>query len=143
MMPLTSPSVPSQDRMRLMSPQYDTARFTVQNNRPIEADGISFGQLFNTLWRRRWVFVSTFLGLTLTGFIILKILTPTYTSTAIIVLSAQEDSVVDLQQPYMHAAASDAVVRSEADALHSRTLVDRVIEREHLMDDPEFDIYKR
>jgi succinoglycan biosynthesis transport protein ExoP len=129
--------------MRLMSPQYDTARFTVQNNRPIEADGISFGQLFNTLWRRRWVFVSTFLGLTLTGFIILKILTPTYTSTAIIVLSAQEDSVVDLQQPYMHAAASDAVVRSEADALHSRTLVDRVIEREHLMDDPEFDIYKR
>ncbi len=77
------------------------------------------------------------------GFVIVKCLTPTYTSEAIIVLSARQDSVVDMQQSYLNTTPSDPVVRAEVDALQSRTLVDRIIEREHLMTDPEFNLYIR
>ena len=52
------------------------------------------------------------------------------------VLAAHQDKVVDLQQSFM--PDSDSIVRSEVDALQSRTLVNRVIDRESLMDDPEF-----
>jgi len=75
--------------------------------------------------------------------VILKLLTPTYTSTAIIVLSARQDGIVNMQQSYMNTNPADPVVRSEVDALQSRTLIDRVVDREHLMADPEFNQYLR
>jgi capsular exopolysaccharide synthesis family protein len=106
-----------------------------------DADGISIGQILSTLWRRRLVFALTAVGIIAVGFVIVKLLTPSFTSTAVIVLSAARDPVVDMEQSYMHTPSNDAVVRSEADALLSRSLVDRVIEREHLMDDPEFNVY--
>jgi capsular exopolysaccharide synthesis family protein len=108
-----------------------------------ENDGVSIGQIFSVLTRRWIVLTTTILGITMLGLVIVKMLTPTYTSTAIIVLSARQDSVVDMQEPYMHAAASDALTRSESDALQSRTLVDRVIDRENLTTDPEFNLFIR
>ena len=120
-----------------------TPTMPLNAGREADADGISVGQMLATLWRRGWVFLATILCVTGIGYEVLRSLTPTYTSTAIIVLAAQQDSVVDLQQPYLHVAASDAVVRSEADALQSRTLVNRVIDRETLLEDPEFNPYKR
>ncbi len=109
----------------------------------LDPDGISIGQIFSTLWRRRWVLLSMTFAITALGFAVLSSLTPTYTSTAMLVLSAQQDAIVDMREPYMHQAASDAVVRSETDALRSRTLVDRIIDRENLIDDPEFNPFKR
>jgi uncharacterized protein involved in exopolysaccharide biosynthesis len=108
-----------------------------------DGDGVTVGQIFSALTRRWPVLVSTILIITVLGYAVVKSLTPTYTSTSIIVLSARQDSVVDLQEPYMHAAASDALIRSESDALRSRTLVNRVIDRENLMADPEFNVFIR
>ena len=108
-----------------------------------DRDGVTVGQILSALGRRWLVLASTMLLIATLGFMVVKSLTPTYTSTAIIVLSARQDSVVDMQEPYMHAAGSDALVRSETDALRSRTLVDRVIDRENLMADPEFNIFIR
>lgn len=107
-----------------------------------DSDGISIGQIVSTLWRRRWVLLSTIALITLLGFIVIKVfLTPSFTSTTVLVLAARHDDVVDLEQSYMKTAAPNSVTRSEADVLQSRTLVDRVIDREDLMDDPEFNLY--
>jgi len=110
---------------------------------PPENDGVTIGQIFSALGRRWMLFLLTTVVITALGYGIVKLLTPTYTSTAIIVISARQDSVVDMQQPYMQATPSDALIRSEADALHSRTLVDRVIDTEKLMADPEFNLFIR
>lgn len=104
-------------------------------------DGITIGQILATLWRRRVVLLTTIFGITVLGFIIIKLLTPTFGATVIIVLAAPQDSVVDIQQAYLQRPDSDAIVRSDGDALQSRSLVDRVIDRENLMDDPEFNLY--
>jgi len=108
-----------------------------------DANRITGAQILRTLWRRRNVVLATVFVITALGFLTIKLLTPTYTSEAIIVLSARQDSVVDMQQSYLNTAPSDPVVRSEVDALQSRTLVDRIIDREHLMSDPEFNLYIR
>src|ERR1700704_6099317 len=128
-----------------MTQQIDPLHLVPLENRPPAADndGVTVGQIFSALSRRWPVLVSTILIITILGYAVVKSLTPTYTSTSIIVLSARQDSVVDLQEPYMHAAASDALIRSESDALRSRTLVNRVIERENLMADPEFNVFIR
>jgi capsular exopolysaccharide synthesis family protein len=107
-----------------------------------ESDGITVGQILSTLRRRHVVLVATVVAITSAGFIALKTLTPTFTSIAVIVLSARQDNVVDMQKAYLQ-TQSDAVTRSEADALQSRTLVDRVIDRENLVNDPEFNVYAR
>ena len=98
-------------------------------------------RIIATLWRRRLILFLTTFGITALGFLVVKLLPPSFTSTAIIVLSSSHDPVVDLEQATAHTTTSDAVVRSEADALTSRSLADRVIEREDLMEDPEFNLY--
>ncbi|HUN50363.1 MAG TPA: polysaccharide biosynthesis tyrosine autokinase [Candidatus Sulfotelmatobacter sp.] len=108
-----------------------------------EADGISLGQVFGVLWRRRVLLLSAIIGITLGGFLVVKSLTPAFTSTAIVVVSARPDNIVNLEDASLQTAESDGIIRSEVDALTSRTLVDRVIDRENLMDDPEFNIYAR
>ncbi|HKQ43985.1 MAG TPA: polysaccharide biosynthesis tyrosine autokinase [Rhizomicrobium sp.] len=106
-------------------------------------DNLSVSQILSALWRRRVVFLSVIFAIAALGFVILKLLTPTYTSTAVLVLSARQDGVVDMRQPYMNMNPSDPVIRSEVDALQSRTLINRVIDREHLLADPEFNQYVR
>lgn len=106
-------------------------------------DGINAAQILSTLWRRRAVFFSVLLAIMAAGFVILKLLTPTYNSTVVLVLSARQDAVVNMQQSYMNTTPPDPVVRAEIDALRSRTLIDRVMDRARLMDDPEFNLFAR
>lgn len=108
-----------------------------------EADGVSIGQIFSIL-RRRWLLLCVcVLAISIAGFLIVKLLTPTYGSQAILILAARPDAVVDLKPSADQDLQTDSVIRSEVDALQSRSLVDRIIVREHLMDDPEFNKYKR
>ena len=126
-----------------MTLQIDAPSLLPLESRPIapDSDGITLGQIFGTLWRRRAILLATIFSITAIGFVILKLLTPTFTSTAIIILSTRQDAIVDMEQSYLQTQTADAVVRSEADTLQSRTLINRVIDRENLMDDPEFNVY--
>ncbi|HKY19213.1 MAG TPA: Wzz/FepE/Etk N-terminal domain-containing protein [Rhizomicrobium sp.] len=108
---------------------------------PRGEDSVRVSHILSVLWRRRAVFLSVFFLIAALGFVILKSLTPAYHATVVLVLSARQDGVVDMQQPYMNTQPSDPVVRSEIEALRSRTLVDRVIVRANLMQDPEFNRY--
>src|SRR5215510_87262 len=100
-----------------MASRIDTPQLISLERRQIDVDpdGISISRIFSALWRRKLVLFSTTIAITALGFAVIKSLTPTYTSTAMIVLSAQQDAIVDMREPYMHQAASDAVVRSETD----------------------------
>jgi uncharacterized protein involved in exopolysaccharide biosynthesis len=106
-------------------------------------DTVTAGQILSILWRRHLVLFSTIFAITALGFVVLKLLTPTYTPTAILILSTRQDGVVNMEQSFMNTPPTDPVIRSEVDALQSRTLVDRVIDREQLMKDPEYNLYAR
>jgi capsular exopolysaccharide synthesis family protein len=108
-----------------------------------DSGNVHLGQIISALWRRRSVFLSVAFLIIVLGFVILKLLTPLYDSTVVLVLSARQDGVVDMQQAYMNTPPSDPVVRAEVDALKSRTLIDRIIDRAGLMADPEFNQYAR
>jgi succinoglycan biosynthesis transport protein ExoP len=108
-----------------------------------ESGNVHLGQIVSALWRRRSVFLAVTLLIVVLGFVVLKLLTPLYDSTVVLVLSARQDGVVDMQQSYMNTPPSDPVVRAEVDALKSRTLIDRVIDRANLMRDSEFNQYAR
>ena len=108
-----------------------------------DSEAVDVGQILSSLWRHRTVFLCVTLSIVALGFVILKLLTPTYDSTVVLVLSARQDGVVDMQQPFMNTPPSDPVVRAEVDALKSRTLIDQVIDRADLMRDPEFNLYMR
>ncbi|HWU54915.1 MAG TPA: GumC family protein, partial [Rhizomicrobium sp.] len=108
-----------------------------------EGGNVHLGQILSALWRRRSVFLSIALLIIVLGFVVLKLLTPLYDSTVVLVLSSRQDGVVDMQQSYMNTPPSDPVVRAEVDALKSRTLIERVIDRANLMTDPEFNQYVR
>jgi capsular exopolysaccharide synthesis family protein len=108
-----------------------------------DGDGVNVGQILSALWRHRLVFFSVTFSIMAAGFIVLKLLTPTYDSTVILVLAARQDAVVNMDQSYMNTTPPDAVVRSEVDALSSRTLMNRVIDRAGLTADPEFNQYIR
>jgi capsular exopolysaccharide synthesis family protein len=108
-----------------------------------DGDGVHAAQILSALWRHRVIFLSVVFSIMALGFIVLKLLTPTYDSTVVLVLSARQDAVVNMQQSYMNTTPPDPVVRAEVDALSSRTLIDRVIDRAQLMQDPEFNLYAR
>ena len=108
-----------------------------------DSDGVNVAQILSALWRHRTVFLCVVFSIMALGFVVLKLLTPTYDSTVVLVLSARQDGVVDMQQSYMNTPPSDPVIRAEVDALKSRTLINRVIDRADLMRDPEFNLYAR
>ena len=108
-----------------------------------DSDGVNVAQILSALWRHRALFLSVTFSIVAFGFVIVKLLTPTYDSMVVLVLSARQDSVVNMQQSFMNMPPSDAVVRSQVDALQGRTLIDRVIDRANLMRDPEFNLYAR
>src|SRR5690349_3226153 len=95
---------------------------------PMMDGGVNVGQIVSALWRRRTLFLSVAFSIVALGFVVLKLLTPLYASTVVLVLSARQDGVVDMQQSYMNTPPSDPVVRAEVDALKSRSLIDRVID---------------
>jgi capsular exopolysaccharide synthesis family protein len=127
----------------MISPTEASPVMSFQTAAPGADDGIDGAQILNTLWRRRALFFSVLVSIMVAGFLVLKLLTPAYDSTVVLVLSARQDAVVNMQQSYMNTTPPDPVVRAEADALRSRTLISRVMDRAGLMQDPEFNLYAR
>lgn len=66
------------------------------------------------------------------------ILTPIYSSTAVVMLDPRHQQVLDVQAVLSSYQVNDSVVRSQIDILTSRTMADRVINKLALDKDPEF-----
>ncbi len=91
------------------------------------------------LFQRRWRLLLAVGGLVLlTTVIVTLLLTPIYTATAEIKIDPTQRSPVDFDAAVRNAAPDQALIDTEAAVMHSRTVAAAVVNRLHLIDDPEF-----
>lgn len=104
-----------------------------------DEDVIDFGALLGALWRGKFlitamVIIAIFLG----GLYAYVLATPTYRSTAVVMLNNREETVVDRGNVIGALGSDGAVVRTEVEILQSRVLLGKVVDELDLTADPEF-----
>ncbi len=90
------------------------------------------------LRRRLNLIISITVGGAALALLVALLLTPQYRSEAVIMLDPRQTKVVDSGPVVSGLPAENAVVRSEMDILTSRTILERVIKKLELEQDPEF-----
>jgi len=76
----------------------------------------------------------------LTALIVLAItqMRPLYTAQTLVLVDSQKSNVVDMEAVVSGIPANDAALDSEVEVIKSRNLIERVVDNENLIDDPEF-----
>ncbi|MGV6839096.1 MAG: GumC family protein [Planktomarina sp.] len=103
------------------------------------ADEIDLGQLFQTLWRGKWwialcAAVAVFIG----GYYATRVAIPEYTAHAVVAFESRENQVVDLQNVMSGLGGDQATINTEVEVLRSRGLVEKLVRKLDLVQDPEF-----
>ncbi|RMH39063.1 MAG: chain-length determining protein, partial [Alphaproteobacteria bacterium] len=92
-----------------------------------------------TLWRGKlWLLVGMFLALAIAGYYVFVRAVPMYTATASLALEARQNKVLDLEGVVSGLSADTATINTELEVMTSRGLVRKLVERENLVADPEF-----
>lgn len=94
--------------------------------------------LLKTLWRRKWVIVASILiCATLTGLFVAQ-LTPRYQASALVMIETREQNFIDLDSVVAGIGANSSALQSEIEIIRSTQLLQRVIRKLRLDEDPEF-----
>ncbi len=104
------------------------------------SDEIDLMALFRVLWRGKLPISLTALVLIVLGAVYsFLIATPMYQSTAVVALSTQQNQVVSSISSVLSALGTDSsTINTETTILQSRNLMERVVEKLDLVNDPEF-----
>lgn len=104
-----------------------------------EEDLIDLGALLSALWRGKTYIVMAVIATIFLGGIYAYILaTPTYRSTAVVMLNNREEQVVDLGNVIGGLGSDSTVVNTEVEVLRSRVLLGKVVDELELTQDAEF-----
>lgn len=108
------------------------------------SDEIDLGQLFQTLWRGKWwiAFCAGF-ALLIGGYYVTRVAIPEYTAHAVVAFESRENQVVDLQNVMSGLGGDQATINTEVEVLRSRGLVEKLVRRLDLVNDPEFNAQLR
>lgn len=102
-------------------------------------DIVDLGAVFATLWRGKWIMaLTTAAAILLGGIYTFAVVVPLYTSSAVVMLETNQESVIDLQAVVGGLAGDTTEVNSELEVLRSRGLMGKVVDRLDLVSDPEF-----
>ncbi len=121
----------------------NTARMTLpvspldsQNSQESEIDLM---QLFRTLWRGKiWVILTTIIAILIGGYYAYSIATPLYTTRAVVMLENRQEQVVDIQSVMTGLSGDQATINTEVEVLRSRGLLEKLVLKLNLTNDPEF-----
>ncbi len=106
-----------------------------ENNR----DFIDIGEIFGIMWRGKWViFVFALLAGFVAAFYVTNFVTPLYRATSVVIMETQQESIIDLQSVVGGFSGDTSAVNSEVEVLQSRSLMNSVVARLNLVEDPEF-----
>lgn len=105
----------------------------------IPEDEIDLLQVFRTLWRGKlWIVLATMLAILLGGYYAFFAATPLYTANSVVMFDSREEQVVDLES-VMSGLSGDAVsVNTEVEVIRSRGLIEKLVLKLDLVNDPEF-----
>ena len=99
---------------------------------------IDLRDLLQTLWRRKMVIISTAALITVVAALVVLQLTPRYTASTQIMLETRQSKVVDFENVLSGISPEMATVLSEVEVIGSTSLISRVVDKLHLVQDPEF-----
>jgi capsular exopolysaccharide synthesis family protein len=107
-------------------------------NSPMVQSGSGLSEILGTIRRQKWILIGVICGSLLIGGFVLTLLTPKYTTEAMVLIESQDSSILSLESVVAGLPGDAASVQSEAYILNSRTLAHRVIDRLNLFNDSEF-----
>ena len=100
--------------------------------------------VLSTLWRGKFfILLCTLIALTAGVYYAYLHATPTFRATAVLVLNAREERVVDLDSVIGGLSAESSVVNTEVEVLRSRSLLAALERDQNLIEDPEFNRFLR
>ena len=100
---------------------------------------IDLSQIMRTLWRGKFLItlvslIAVFLG----GYYAYVVATPVYTSSAVVALESREPQVVDLESVVTGLSGDQVTINTEVEVMRSRGLIEKLVNRLDLVQDPEF-----
>ena len=104
----------------------------------VSGDEIDLRELLRTLWRRKMVFIGTFVLVTAIAVLIVIQQTPLYTAKGLVMIDSRTTQVVDIEAVLSGLSSDAAAVQNQVQIIRSRALARRVVDRLGLADDPEF-----
>lgn len=104
-----------------------------------QSDDIELSAILGTIWRGRYLVCLIAALAVLAGGCYAYILAePRFRSTAVVIMQTRQDPIVDLQGVMGGLTGETVEVNSEVEVLRARGLMERVVERLDLANDPEF-----
>jgi len=104
----------------------------------VESDAIDFRQIQDFFWRRWKLVLATTATVMILAFLVLLTLTPRYTATAQVLLEPRKEKIFGAETIVPELSIDNASVESQVSVIQSANLLRRVVEKEHLFQDPEF-----
>lgn len=106
----------------------------------VDDDTIDLFALLRTVWLGKWIIALFFVIAAGIGvYVAYFASTPIYRSTAVVILETNQQSpVLDLQSVVSGASGDSTEVKSEIEVLRARSLMELVVNRMNLTNDPEF-----
>ncbi|MBL4767808.1 MAG: polysaccharide biosynthesis tyrosine autokinase [Rhodobacteraceae bacterium] len=98
-------------------------------------------QLFGTLWRGKWVIMFYALLIAVVGgYYAYKVAVPKYAATTMLALQLRTENIVDLESVISGASSDSAALNTELEVIRSRGLIEQLVTRLNLLEDPEFNV---
>lgn len=113
---------------------------TVQAPSPVAgSDDIDLSKIFRTLWRGKFFIATCALIAVVSGiYYAFVAATPTYTATAVMALESRQEQVVELESVVSGLSGDQITINTEVEVLRSRRLIEKLVLKLDLVDDPEF-----
>ncbi|MEM6306431.1 MAG: polysaccharide biosynthesis tyrosine autokinase, partial [Pseudomonadota bacterium] len=122
--------------MKQPSSQISSAMVRLGSDREDEIDLMA---LFHTLWRGKWIILLiTLFAAALGIYQAFERATPMYTAAATVAFESREEQVVDLDSVVGGLGGDQATINTEIEVLKSRGLMEKLVQRLNLIQDPEF-----
>lgn len=106
---------------------------------PDNEEEIDLMQVFGTLWRGKWIVIFfAMVAALIGGYYAYAVAVPKYTATTMLALQLRHEKVVDLESVISGASTDYYAMNTELEVIRSRRLVEQLVSKLNLVDDPEF-----
>jgi len=96
-------------------------------------------EYWRTVAKRKWSILGLALAVALLAALVVFAIRPTYRSTAVLLIEAQKNKVVGIEEVYSGMSANREYFQTQAEILKSRELAAKVVQKLKLATHPEFD----
>jgi capsular exopolysaccharide synthesis family protein len=105
---------------------------------------IDLSLILRVLWRRKWIIVTCALfGVICGAYYGFAVAVPKYSATTRVALEVRNQQIVDLQSVISGVSTEQAAINTELEVVQSRGLVERLVTKLKLDQDPEFNSHLR